>query len=81
MIPVLRTGDGSIGRLRRSSGILPGGAAVPAPLSIRTDRDPAELRRLARRERDGRVSARPACWRSPPRSTACRASKPRGAPG
>jgi transposase len=32
--------------------------AVPAPLSIRTDRDPAELRRLARRERDGRVSAR-----------------------
>jgi transposase len=31
---------------------------VPAPLSIRTDRDTAELRRLARRERDGRVSAR-----------------------
>jgi transposase len=27
-------------------------------LAIRTDRDPAELRRLARRERDGRVSAR-----------------------
>jgi transposase len=31
---------------------------VPAPLPIRTDRDPAELRHLARRERDGRVSAR-----------------------
>jgi transposase len=31
---------------------------VPAPLPIRTDRDPADLRRLARRERDGRVSAR-----------------------
>ena len=31
---------------------------MPAPLSIRTDRDAAELRRLARRERDGRVSAR-----------------------
>ena len=31
---------------------------MPAALSIRTDRDPAELRRLARRERDGRVSAR-----------------------
>jgi hypothetical protein len=27
-------------------------------LPIRTDRDAAELRRLARRERDGRVSAR-----------------------
>jgi transposase len=31
---------------------------VPAALSIRTDRDAGELRRLARRERDGRVSAR-----------------------
>jgi transposase len=31
---------------------------MPAPLPIRTDRDPAELRRLARHERDGRVSAR-----------------------
>jgi len=31
---------------------------VPAPLPIRTDRDAAELRGLARRERDGRVSAR-----------------------
>ena len=31
---------------------------MPAPLPIRPDRDPAELRRLARRERDGRVSAR-----------------------
>ena len=31
---------------------------MPAPLSIRTDRDAAELRRLARRERDGRVGAR-----------------------
>lgn len=31
---------------------------MPAPLPIRTDRSPAELRRLARRERDGRVSAR-----------------------
>ena len=29
-----------------------------AALAIRTDRDAAELRRLARRERDGRVSAR-----------------------
>src|SRR4029453_1997670 len=35
-----------------------GDAAVPAPLPIRTDRDAVELRRLARRERDGRVSAR-----------------------
>jgi putative transposase len=33
-------------------------AAMPAPLSIRTDRSPSELRRLARLERDGRVSAR-----------------------
>ena len=31
---------------------------MPAPLAICPDRDPAELRRLARRERDGRVSAR-----------------------
>jgi transposase len=31
---------------------------MPAPLSIRSDRSPAELRRLARLERDGRVSAR-----------------------
>ena len=31
---------------------------MPAPLPIRTDHDPADLRRLARRERDGRVSAR-----------------------
>ena len=31
---------------------------MPAPLPIRTDRDAAGLRRLARRERDGRVSAR-----------------------
>ena len=31
---------------------------MPAPLPIRPDRDPADLRRLARRERDGRVSAR-----------------------
>ena len=58
LIPAGRTGDGSIGRLRRFGGILLGDAAVPAPLSIRTDRDAAELRRLARGERDGRVSAR-----------------------
>ena len=31
---------------------------MPAPLPIRTDRSPAELRRLARRERDGRIGAR-----------------------
>src|SRR5690348_16223486 len=31
---------------------------MPAPLPIRKDRDAAELRRLARRERDGCVSAR-----------------------
>jgi transposase len=31
---------------------------MPAPLPIRTDRGATELRRLARRERDGRVSAR-----------------------
>ena len=31
---------------------------MPAALSIRTDRSPAELRRLAHHERDGRVSAR-----------------------
>src|SRR3954463_357936 len=35
-----------------------GDAAMPAPLPISTDRDAAERRRLARRERDGRVSAR-----------------------
>ena len=35
-----------------------GDAAMPAPLPIRADRDAPELRRLARRERDGRVSAR-----------------------
>ena len=29
-----------------------------APLAIRTDLEAAELRRLARRERDGRVAAR-----------------------
>jgi transposase len=33
-------------------------AAMPAPLPIRTDRGPSELRRLARLERDGRVAAR-----------------------
>ena len=31
---------------------------MPAPLPIRSHRSPAELRRLARHERDGRVSAR-----------------------
>ena len=31
---------------------------MPAPLPIRADRDAAELRRLARRERDGRVAWR-----------------------
>ena len=31
---------------------------MPAPLPIRSDRSPAELRRLARHERDGGVSAR-----------------------
>ena len=31
---------------------------MPAPLPIRADRDAPALRRLARRERDGRVSAR-----------------------
>jgi hypothetical protein len=31
---------------------------MPAALPIRDDRSPAELRRLARREHDGRVSAR-----------------------
>src|SRR5687768_15712109 len=31
---------------------------MPSALAIRTDRDVAELRRLARRERDGRVRAR-----------------------
>lgn len=31
---------------------------MPAPLPIRSDRSPSELRRLARREHDGRVSAR-----------------------
>ena len=31
---------------------------MPAPLPIRRDLSPAELRRLARHERDGRVSAR-----------------------
>src|SRR6478672_3989823 len=58
VIPAGRNGDGSIGRLRRCGGIVLGDAAVPAPLPIRTDHDAAELRRFARRERDGRVSAR-----------------------
>src|SRR5215216_3150049 len=31
---------------------------MPSALAIRTGRDAAELRRLARRERDGRLSAR-----------------------
>jgi len=31
---------------------------MPAPLPVRTERSPAELRRLARHGRDGRVSAR-----------------------
>src|SRR4249920_3131115 len=58
VIPAGRTGDGSIGRLRRCGGIRLGDPAMPAPLPIRKDRNPAGLRRLARRERDGRVSAR-----------------------
>ena len=48
---------------------------MPAALPIRIDRSPAELRRLARHEHDGRVSA---CWRwrtrwraSPAREAAC----------
>ena len=44
--------------MRCFGGILLGDAAMPAPLPICTDRDAAELRRLARRQRDGRVSAR-----------------------
>src|SRR3954451_9235570 len=43
VVPAGRTGDGSIGRLRRLGDFLPGGAVVPAPLPIRPDRDPAEL--------------------------------------
>jgi transposase len=35
-----------------------GETAMPAPLPINADRNAAELRRLARRERDSRVSAR-----------------------
>ena len=35
-----------------------GDAAVPAPLPIYADRDATELRHLARRERDGRISTR-----------------------
>lgn len=31
---------------------------MPAPLPIRTNRDATELRRLARCERDGRISVR-----------------------
>src|SRR3954471_19425302 len=70
VIPAGRTGDGSIGRLRRCGGIVFGGAAVPAPLPIRPDRDPPELRRPPprrtppgprpppRRGRDGGVSPR-----------------------
>src|SRR3954452_6532063 len=58
IVPAGRTGDGSIGRLGRSGGIVSGDAATPAPSPVRTDRDPAGLPRLARRERDGRVSAR-----------------------
>src|SRR3954469_3031947 len=42
----------------RCSATRPGDAAMPAPLPIRAARSPAELRRLARRERDGRVGAR-----------------------
>jgi hypothetical protein len=48
-------------------------------LSIRTDRDPAELRRLARRERDGRVSARLLALATA--LDGLRARKPRGLPG
>jgi transposase len=58
LIPASRNGDGSIGGLGCSGGNLLGAAAMPTPLPIRTDRDPAELRRLARQERDGRISAR-----------------------
>src|SRR5918911_3349150 len=58
LIPASRGGDGSVWRPERSGGSLFGDAAMPAPLPIRTDRDAAELRRLARRERDGRVGAR-----------------------
>jgi len=35
LIPAGRTGDGSIGRLRRSGGIVLGDAVIPAPLPIR----------------------------------------------
>ena len=52
---------------------------MPSALAIRTDRDAAELRRLARRERDGRVSARLLVW--PTRSTACPARKRQGSRG
>src|SRR3954471_21431012 len=58
LIPAGRTDDGSIGRLGRFGGFLPGGAAVPAPLPIRPDRARPALRPPARRERDGCVSAR-----------------------
>ena len=61
---------------------------MPAPLPIRTDHDAAELRRLARRERDGRISARLlALANGLPsgltggRSTACPARKRPGSPG
>ena len=58
IIPALRTDDGPIGWLRRFGGILLGDAVMTAPLPICGDRDADELRRLARRERGGRVSSR-----------------------
>ena len=56
---------------------------MPAALPIRTDRSPAELRRLARHEHDGRGSPRlmaaPACWRM--RWRASPAKRQHGLPG
>src|SRR3954452_17699743 len=56
IVPAGRTGDGSMGRLGRFGGIVFGDPPTPAPSRVRTDRDPDGLHRLARRERDGRVS-------------------------
>jgi hypothetical protein len=47
-----------LGALNRCAAARPRDAAVPAPLPIRIDRGPTDSRRLARRERDGRICAR-----------------------
>src|SRR4051812_42846138 len=59
MIPAVGSLDRWLGRPSSSRGSSEPGAWAMVAVPITTGRTPAELRALARRERDGRVSARP----------------------